>query len=198
MFDVLNALVLGFTYGIGPCTISCAPLVVPLIMASSKNKREGIVNSIIFSFGRVISYILLGFFSGLIGSTFNLFLPQKWLGAFFIILGIAILFRIQGKCILKSKLRITGPSMAITTGFIYGLGPCPPLIALLGLAAASKSALTGALMGLVFGLGTIISPIIILGFFSGWFAKQKEFKKVIPYVSGGFLILLGILYMIFG
>jgi cytochrome c biogenesis protein CcdA len=51
-------------------------------------------------------------------------------------------------------------------------------------------------MGLAFGIGTIISPIIILGFFSGWFAKQKEFKEIIPYVSGVFLIIMGLIYII--
>jgi sulfite exporter TauE/SafE len=198
MFDVINALVLGFTYGIGPCTISCAPLVVPLIMSTSRNKKEGVIYSIIFSLGRVISYIILGFLAGLLGSSFKLFLPRRWLGIFFILVGVTIIFRIQGKCLYKSRFRITGPSMALGAGIVYGLGPCPPLVALLGLAVASKSAITGALMGLFFGVGTIISPIIILGFFSGWFAKQKEFKKVIPYVSGGFLILLGIIYLIVG
>ena len=198
MIDIISALVMGFNYGIGPCTISCAPLVVPLIMSTSKNKKEGVIYSLIFGLGRIISYALLGFLAGIAGASINLFLPKRAFGIFFILLGLALFFRIQGRCLYKSKLRITGPFMSLIAGFVYGLGPCPPLIALIGLAAASKSALAGALMGLVFGIGTIISPIIILGFFSGWFAKQKEFKKVIPYVSGGFLILIGLIYLILG
>lgn len=198
MFDILNALILGFTYGLGPCTFACAPLVVPLIMATSKNKKQGIIYSIIFGLGRVISYTILGFLAGLLGSQINLFLSKKILGIFFVLLGAAIMLKVQGKCIYKSRFKITGPFMSLIAGIVFGLGPCPPLVALLALAAVSKSALTGALMGLVFGIGTVVSPIIILGFFSGWLAKQKEFKKVIPYVSGGFLILLGIIYVIFG
>ncbi|MBW3001025.1 sulfite exporter TauE/SafE family protein [Candidatus Woesearchaeota archaeon] len=198
MLDIITALILGFKYGFGPCTISCAPLVVPLIMYASKNKKEGVIYSIIFGVGRVISYVFLGFLVGLLGQELGFFLPRRVLGIFFILLGIAVLFKIQGRCILKSKFKITGPFMSLFAGIVYGLGPCPPLLALLALAATSKSALTGALMGLLFGIGTVISPIIILGFFSGWFAKQKEFKKVIPYVSGGFLILLGIIYILLG
>jgi sulfite exporter TauE/SafE len=198
MFDVLNALVLGFSYGIGPCTISCAPLIVPLIMSVSKNRREGIILSLIFSVGRIISYVLLGFLAGWLGNTINLFVSKKVLGIFFVVVGSAVLFKIQGKCILKSKIKITSGWMALVTGFIFGLGPCPPLLGLLGLAVLTKSALTGALMGLVFGIGTIVSPIIILGLFSGWIAKNPEFRRVIPYVSGGFLILMGIAYIIFG
>lgn len=198
MIDVLSALVLGFTYGIGPCTISCAPIVVPLLMASSKNRKQGVISSFVFSFGRVLSYVLLGFVTGWIGSKIDFFISKKILGIFFIILGLAVFFKFQGKCILKSRIKITGYLMSFVTGFVYGLGPCPPLIALLGMAALSKSAIAGALMGLLFGIGTIISPIIILGFFSGWIAKQKEFKQVIPYVSGAFLVIMGAIYILFG
>lgn len=198
MFDILGALVLGFTYGIGPCTISCAPIVVPLLMASSKNRKEGVISSFVFSFGRVLSYVLLGFITGWVGQTINFFVSKRILGIFFVLLGIAVLLKFQGKCIIKNKLKITGYRMSFVSGFIYGLGPCPPLIALLGMAAQSQSALIGALMGLLFGIGTVISPIIILGFFSGWIAKQKEFKQVIPYVSGAFLVLMGLLYVLIG
>lgn len=196
MFDVIAALILGFQYGLGPCTLSCAPLVVPLIMASAKGKKDGIVKSIIFSLGRVGAYILLGFISGLLGANINAFIPKWALGLFFIIAGLALMFKVTGKCILKTGIRITGNFMALIAGFLYGLGPCPPLLALLGLAVASKSAIIGGLMGLVFGIGTTISPIIILGLLSGWFSNQKEFKEVIPYVTGGFLIIVGIFYIV--
>ena len=197
MFDIINALILGFTYGLGPCTISCAPLIVPFIMSTANSRKEGIILSIVFSIGRVISYITLGFLAGFMGRNLDFYLPQRYLGIFFILLGVAVFFNIHGKCIMKSRFKITSNSMALITGIVYGAGPCPPLIALLGLAVLSQSAWIGALMGLVFGLGTIISPLIILGLFSGWFAKQKEFKQVIPYVSGVFLALLGLGYLLF-
>jgi sulfite exporter TauE/SafE len=197
MFDIMGALILGFTYGIGPCTISCAPIVVPLLMAASKNKKEGIKFSFVFSFGRVISYIILGLVTGFLGKEIGLFLSKPVLGIFFIILGIAVFLKFQGKCIIKNRFKVTGYKMSLISGILYGLGPCPPLIALLALAAQSQSALQGALMGFLFGIGTVISPIIILGFFSGWIAKQKEFKQVIPYVSGAFLVVMGLIYIIF-
>ena len=194
--ELIEALSLGFLYGLGPCTLSCAPLVVPLIMSTAKNKKHGVVLSLIFSFGRVISYMILGFLAGLLGYNLAGGISPKYLGIFTIFLGLFLLFKIQNKCIFKSKIKINSPIIALTSGIIYGFGPCPPLMALLGLAILSKSAITGALMAFVFGLGTIISPIIIIGFFSGWFAKQKELKEVIPYVSGIFLIILGIIYLL--
>ena len=92
MFDIINALILGFTYGLGPCTISCAPLIVPLIMSTANSRKEGIILSLIFSVGRVISYITLGFLAGLMGRTLDFYLPQKYLGLFFIALGVAVFF----------------------------------------------------------------------------------------------------------
>jgi sulfite exporter TauE/SafE len=194
--EILQAISLGFLYGIGPCTLSCAPLVVPLIMSTAKNSKHGVWLSLVFSFGRVLSYILLGALTGFLGYVLIKVVSKKILGIFLIILGILLFFKIQNKCILKSKIKISSSSIALGTGFIYGMAPCQPLIALLGLTAASSSAFTGLLMGLAFGIGTIISPIIILGFFSGWFAKQKEFKEIIPYVSGVFLIIMGLIYII--
>jgi sulfite exporter TauE/SafE len=193
--ELSEAFVLGITYGLGPCTLSCAPLIVPLIMAAAKNKTWGVILSIIFGLGRIIAYVILGALSGFIGQTLNFSIPNRVTGIFIILLGIFLFFNIHNKCILKSKIKINGPIVALVVGFVWGLSPCQPLIALLGLTVLTKSMLTGALMALVFGLGTIISPIIILGFFSGWFAKQKEFKEIIPYVSGLFLILMGILYL---
>jgi len=167
-------------------------------MSTASNRKEGIILSIIFSLGRVISYIGLGMIAGLIGNSVDVYLPQKYLGIFFVILGIAVYFNVHGKCIMKSKWKITSNFMALVSGIVFGAAPCPPLVGLLGLAVLSRSVWLGGLMGLVFGVGTIISPLIILGLFSGWFAKQTELKKVIPYVSGAFLTLLGLAYIIWG
>jgi hypothetical protein len=194
--EILQAITLGFLYGIGPCTLSCAPLVVPLIMATAKNSKQGIWLSLIFSFGRVLSYMLLGALTGFLGYILIKLISKKVLGVFLILIGVLLFFKIQNRCILKSKIKITSFSIALGTGFVYGLAPCQPLLGLMALTAASSSAITGLLMGLAFGIGTIISPIIILGFFSGWFAKQKEFKNIIPYVSGVFLIIMGLIYIL--
>jgi sulfite exporter TauE/SafE len=198
MLDIVNALVLGFSYGIGPCTLSCAPLIVPLIIATAKNQKQGLLYSFIFSIGRVTAYTILGALAGFFGMYFASGIPKKWMGVFLFLVGIALIFQLHSRCILKSNFKLTGKWMAYVSGVMFGAAPCPPLIGLLGLAVLSKSAFTGAAMGCVFGLGTIISPVLLMGIFSGWFAKQKEFKDVIPYVSGGFIALLGIIYLIFG
>ena len=192
---VVEALVLGFMYGLGPCTVSCAPLIVPIIVATAKNRKEGFWFSLIFSLGRLFSYTLLGFLAGLLGKKIDFLMPYWLLGSIMVLLGVGLLFNVQKVCLIKKR-KFDGPVMSFVSGVVMGLGPCPPLLALLGLAVLSQSAITGLFMGFVFGLGTVISPILLLGFLSGWFAKNKEFQKVIPYVTGIFLILLGLVYII--
>lgn len=195
--DLVNATIMGFIYGIGPCTVSCAPLIVPLIMSTAKDKKDGVVLSLIFSLGRVISYMALGFLSGLLGFAFDIMVPKWLLGTFIILLGVAVVIDLPKRCLVKN-FKIDGPIMSFFSGIVLGLSPCPPLLALLALAVTTQSGALGLIMGFLFGLGTVISPIIVLGFFSGWFAKQKEFKQIMPYVSGVFLFIVGLFYLLNG
>ena len=193
--EIGEAALLGVMYGIGPCTISCAPLVVPLIMSTAKDRKQGVIYSLIFGMGRIFSYVVLGILAGLLGYALTGIVSRVALGIFLVILGIVLFFKVQERCILKSKMKINSPSLSFVAGAIYGMTPCAPLVALLGLAVISGSALVGGMMAFVFGVGTLISPIIVLGFFSGWFARNKEMQEVVHYVSGIFLILMGVLYI---
>jgi thiol:disulfide interchange protein DsbD len=185
---LVEALTLGILYGLGPCTIVCAPILVPLIISTSKNGREGILQIFIFGFGRILSYISLGILSGYAGHLFGLSI--KFIGIFIIVLGISILLRYPKKCLFPPK--IGGGHLSFLSGVVIGLGPCPPLLALLSLAALTRSAFTGGLMGFVFGLGSFITPLIILGFLAGkWTEKSKDLKRTNTIVCSLFLILLG-------
>ena len=78
---------------------------------------------------------------------------------------------------------------------MMGFSPCAPLLAALALAVASRSVLLGGLIALIFGLATVISPIILIGLAAGKWASLKEFQGVNRYVGGIFLIILGIIYI---
>ena len=48
-------------------------------------------------------------------------------------------------------------------------------------------------MGLVFGVGTTITPLFLIGFFAGKWAKlTHEFRSVNIVITGAFLILVGL------
>ena len=195
MSFLLDALVLGVLYGIGPCTLFCAPVIVPLVISFSDGGRDGIKQTLIFSAGRIISYASLGAVSGFIGVALEDFVPKEVIALFIIILGIlVVLKRYPKKCSFVKAVK--GKHASLTSGVMLGLSPCYPLIGLLSLAALSNSPLTGFAMGIVFGIGTTITPLIILGFFAGRWAKfSHEFRDMNTLITGAFLVLLGLATM---
>lgn len=190
---LLQAFVLGIIYGFGPCTISCAPVLVPIVMSTSKNYKQGLVYTLIFSAGRILVYMLLGMLMGILGKSLEFYLSSKVVGVFMALMGLALIFRLHTRC-LAPKVKITGLHMSFVAGIIMGFSPCAPLLAALALAVASKSALLGSLIALVFGIGTVVSPILLLGLVSGKWASLKEFSNINNYVGGGFLIIMGIIF----
>lgn len=191
---LLEAFLLGIAYGIGPCTWSCAPVLVPLVVGSSKGTMHGLLQTIWFSAGRITVYILLGFLMGLFGKALNLELPSSAFGVFLVFLGTMVIIRLPNRCLYRSC-SITRNHMAFVAGLVMGISPCLPLVAALGLSVASKSAVTGAAIALVFGLGTSLSPLLLIGPLSGRMGSIKEFQQVNSWVAGGLLVLLGILYL---
>jgi thiol:disulfide interchange protein DsbD len=197
MSFVVEALVLGILYGIGPCTVFCAPVIVPLIVAFSDGGKDGVKQTFIFSAGRILSYAVLGAVSGLAGSALIGAAPREAIAAVIIGLGVLVLLRrYPQKCGFACKVK--GKHASFSSGILLGLAPCYPLIGLLTLAALSNSPVTGMIMGLVFGIGTTVTPLLILGFFAGKWAKlSQEFRGVNVIMTGGFLILVGLSALFF-
>jgi sulfite exporter TauE/SafE len=191
---ILESFILGLIYGIGPCTMSCAPVLLPIVMSSSKNTLDGLKQSVIFSLGRILVYSLLGMLMGGVGKILNISVPQWVMGAFMIVLGIFLFFNFQKKC-LMSKIKFTGTKMAFVAGIMMGLSPCAPLVGALGLSISTKSIILGGLIALSFGFGTLLSPILLVGVVGGKWSSLKEFASVNNYIAGGFLIIIGILML---
>jgi sulfite exporter TauE/SafE len=195
----LEALVLGLLFGLGPCLSTCAPVIVPVIASSAKNYKEGFLSAIIFSAGRILSYAVLGFIFGLFGKELEIYMSGKVIGLFMILLGAFTFFNYHKKCILP-KIKVTNYFMLFFAGIVMGFTPCGPMGAALAIAALTHSALAGMFVGITFGIGTAVSPLLIIGILSGAWAKMvarnPDFAKITRYVSGIFLVGLGIVYML--
>jgi cytochrome c-type biogenesis protein len=215
----LSALLLGIIYGATFCTLTCSPFIASYIIGSDRGTRRGVWLSIIFNGGRVITYGVLGLAVGMAGGAFLVEGVYALWGA--ILFGIAVALigvwiavrrrpgsvtcACAGKASWAQRLwhRIEpregdgGELSAAGMGLLIGLVPCPPLIALLVFAAAVGSAGTGLVLGLLFGIGTVISPIIIIAGAAGWFSDRiaKEapaMRTGIRRVAGIMLVALGI------
>lgn len=166
----------GFLVGSGPCFLTCAPLVLPFIAGTKRNWREGLEAVLIFGLTRVFVYTLLSGVVGYIGTyLFRLFYDQAWgmairlaAALFIIFIGTAMIIgqRFNNPLcnyIQRETLESKVKSMVIL-GLIVALAPCLPLIAVLTeIMFVAEKFYQGWLYGLSFGLGTLISPLLILG-----------------------------------
>lgn len=186
-----EALMLGILYGLGQCTVVCAPILIPLVILTSKSGKGGVTQTLTFYSGKIMSYTSLGLVSGYVGYLFKGFITTKMIGAFLIVLGVFVLLKkISRKC---RFLIMKGGNLPFLTGLLMGFRPCPALLALLSIAVLAESILVSSLMGLVFGFGTLVSPLVILGFLAGKWAKlSRRFRGINITICGLFLILLGV------
>jgi sulfite exporter TauE/SafE len=85
----------------------------------------------------------------------------------------------------------------IVMGIVIGLLPCAPLIALFSyIFLVSKTIAHSVLYSIAFGLGTAISPLLILVIFAGLVPKltaaRERFSRIVTIVSGSIIVIMGL------
>lgn len=205
----------GLLYGLAFCTASCLPYVASYIAGIGAGFRKGIAITVIFSSGRVAAYALIGGLIGLFSGLFRLFVSDATLSPFQIyssfafgvvtlVIGASILlkYKTQCKCELthSKSVVVQGKTgwfgfdfRAFSLGLSRGLILCPPLIALLIYSLPFSNPIGSLGLAVLFGLGTVLSPILLLGGVTGWLLdKAPLFRKWVSIAGGGILIVLGI------
>jgi len=209
MSVALELFTAGLVLGTSQCMISCVPMLALYVAGTREGWREGLKATLIFSFSRLFTYVLLGLVAGFSGMFLADFLQnpgfgfylQIAAGAFICLLGVLV---ILGKephirfCQALSRHTVgdSTKSMALL-GFIVGMAPCAPLLGILTYIAFSvKDSLLGAFYALCFGAGTtIITPIVVLGVLSS-VVPRLLFKN--PRVLDIFRRSCGLLLVFFG
>ena len=151
----------GLLLGLGICGLHCSILLLPLIARTSSDWKEGLRTGLIFGSGKVIVCALYGGVAALTGRLLNNIMGESVLsfagGLLLAVMGIWFLFY-SGKC--GTFIKSGSPFLL---GLIDGLIPCGPLIGFaVYIAAMGKGVLFGASAGLLYGIGTITSPLIIV------------------------------------
>jgi sulfite exporter TauE/SafE len=149
----------GVLIGSGPCFLTCAPLVLPLIAGTKRSRREGLEAVLVFG----------------LADLFRLFYSHTWAMAlrltaalFIILIGLLMIAGRQFTnplCVYLQRATLKNKYKSlIMLGLIVALAPCLPLIAVLTeIMFAAEKFYQGWLYGLCFGLGTLISPLLVLG-----------------------------------
>ena len=211
----LQIFAIGFSFGMaGPCLLVCTPILLTYIAGQQTKWRQALSNILIFLLGRLLAYMILGYLAGLSAELLRQFSTSILIsffkplaGVIVIILGILVF---TGKepaswaCKFMSR-KLSNFSSLFTLGFIIGIFPCAPLLALLfEIALISKTAFAGMFYAFFFGLGTFISGFIVIGGLSGVFSwlpakllKSKRSNFVFRLICALLLIILG-LGLIFG
>jgi len=200
---------IGFTFAIaGPCLLVCTPILLTYIAGRQDKWQRAIADIAIFLLGRSFAYVALGAIAGGSGFYLRQFVKSNLTpyfdlasGAISVLLGIFVLiYKDKPVCAEKgSHTKVYGFGSILCLGFLIGIHPCPPLVALLfEIALISNSALDGALYALSFGLGTFLAGLIVIGTLAG---ILKGFtRKMIHSKRAGliFRIFCSILLFLFG
>lgn len=138
----MDTVIVGLTLGIGlatSCAVLCLPILVPYIASSAKPSIiRGLYTTLVFSSGRLISYLALGLIFGLLITTVEInpvitATATLVLGLLLAFHGLSVLGLFKTKSILGSIFcRYTeGGKSLVYLGMLTGLRPCLPLIAAL-------------------------------------------------------------------
>lgn len=211
---IASSFILGLSFGWGPCLASCGALLLSYIAGTGKNVSKGIITYLLFSLSRIFVYLVLGlavFFSGrfIFERFFNLFkLVSIGAGMFVILLGVLM---ISGKgtnflscSFLHRHILEKDNKSIIILGLIMGILPCAPLITMLTYAGLiSRNGFENLLYIFSFGLGTIVSPLVILAGLTGVLPRLRNnikpcYEKAFNIVCGFIMAMLGIQLIIKG
>lgn len=214
----VQALAVGLLYGLVFCTPSCLPYLASYIAGIGADFQKGVIVTLIYNIGRVTAYALIGGLIGIFNGVFRFGVNDSSLAAFqqyssygfgivTIIIGITILSKsrlIPHDCAPErnksAELKKTGRRLdvrAFSLGFSRGLIVCPPLATLLLYSVAFTTPIDSFFVAVLFGLGTALSPMLLLGGVTGWLLnKAPLFRKWLSIAGGGILVVLGILTLI--
>ena len=214
----LGSFTIGLVYGLGVCTASCLPYIAGYIAGVGAGFRKGVRVAFIFNAGRVLAYALIGVLVGVLGGLVSSLAPgtlspfQIYSSLIFGVVTIAIGISVLLKTRTPHNCGLQGTNMAtpgkngrfgfdfgaFSLGLSRGLIICPPLLAILLTYALQFSNPLGSMtMAVLFGLGTTISPLLVLGGATGWLLnKAPLFRKWISLAGGGILITLGAITII--
>ena len=202
--NIIYLFLSGIILASGPCLAICAPILIGYTAVHKATLKQSLISYLVFSISKLLSYVALGFLCalGVIILQSPLFMEYSQhiyagLGFFIVLIGITTLIyrgqRFTKACawIHKGNIRNVG-----LLGILVGLSPCLPLIGILNyIMLISDSPLQAIAFTFVFGIGTIISPLLIFVMISGKiaakFSQSTKIKLIIRIGCGVLLLFLG-------
>ena len=184
--DAAGLFTLGLVYGATVCSMTCLSYLGPYIMGTGNGFRDGVLSSLSFGLGKICCYVFLGGLAGYLGRQLT-YSPAHSLAMGMILIGVAVAMPFAARRGCRDKCHQGGKRASLLTlGAATSLVPCPPVLAVLALAAGKGSMLTGMGFGLFYGLGIVISPLLLVGGGLSLVSKKlrQEVKSLMPWIQG--------------
>ena len=210
--SIISIITIAFLGSFGHCVGMCGGIVIAYSSTKIKSdwtKKIQAIAHLLYSFGRVTTYTILGALFGLVGGvvTFDNLSSGIFLiitGLMMVLVGLSLMGKIRFLTILehscsksplyqstfKSLLGSQSLFSFYLLGMLNGLLPCGFVYVFAITAASTGSALWGAFVMLIFGLSTI-PALFSLGFFVGLF-KQSNMRDLFIKLASFLVIAFGI------
>ncbi len=207
--SIITIITIAFLGSFGHCVGMCGGIVVAYSSTKVKSgwsKQLQALSHILYSFGRITTYVILGFIFGYVGGvvTFDNFTSGILLlttGTLMVLVGLSLSGKIKFLTNLehsvskspwyqKSFKALIGSDSLLSfylLGMLNGLLPCGFVYVFAITAASTGSPLWGALVMLIFGLSTL-PALFSLGFFVSIF-KQTALRSTIIKIAS--LVVIG-------
>ena len=206
-----TAILVGFL-GSFHCLGMCAPITWA-VPDNSTSRSKWLASKLIYNFGRIITYSVLGAIVGLLGELIAFAGFQQWLS---ILAGVTLIFGVVifkgempktailkplGKFMVWVKTRMSKLIMAkgwkanLSLGIVNGFLPCGLVYVALIAAVSMGDVFGGAAYMALFGLGTL--PMMIAAAVLGKTAGST-FKTQVAKFTPKFMVILGILFVLRG
>jgi len=213
--SVFTIISIAFLGSFGHCIGMCGGIVVAYSSTkidSGWSKSKQSISHVLYSFGRITTYVILGFVFGLVGGVVTF--DNMTSGILLLTTGVLMIFvglSLSGKLkfltslehsVSKTKIyqqtfRSLIGSNTLTSfyllGMLNGLLPCGFVYVFAITAASTGSPIWGAVVMLIFGLSTL-PAMFSLGFFVGVF-KQIALRNLFINIASVLVILFGIYIM---
>lgn len=192
---------------ISPCLLPMLPIYISYFAAGETGKRRTLTNSVGFVSGFTVVFVAMGAFMGTVGR-----LLRDYTTVLNIVTGlIVIVFGLNFSGVLKigflncisnkdTRVGNLGFFSSMLFGIVFSIGWTPCVGAFLGsallMASLGGSFMQGITMLLAFssGLGIMfVAGALLIDRLKGTFDFIKRNYKVINFISGGLLIVVGIL-----
>ena len=214
--NILSIITIAFLGSFGHCIGMCGGIVIAYSSTkidAQDNKSKQALSHLLYSAGRITTYTILGAMFGFLGGVvmFNNLTNGSLLilaGLFMVLAGLSLSGKIKFltliehslsssswyKDIFRQLLQTKSLFSFFALGMLNGLLPCGLVYFFAVTAASTGSALSGALVMLIFGLSTI-PALFSLGFFVGLY-KNGKLRTVMIKIAAISVMLFG-LYTIY-